>query len=192
MARKKASELTERQRRGRNNKSRGSSVERSLVRWLENHGIHARRVVMSGALKKFSKYFAGDMKNFRGDVIIDSHGEQVRVEVKSRKMLPRYVTRTYTNRKTGEVLTVPDKDVIKKTKDYYILSQDEFVALVKEKRLPRLSPGNILNMETDTELDKWFAQDSAEVVAMKEYGKRTWYFAVKLTAAKNKFKGEEL
>lgn len=170
MSKPKASELTPRQRIARNNKKRGSATERALVRFLNSYNIPAKRVVMSGALKKYVEQFAGLSDNLRGDVIIQQseRSKPIRIEVKSRQKLPAYVT----NIRRGKPWLV--KEI---THLCYILTADEFLKLCSENILPdnRLKIG----AEKCGALVKWFKQDDSGIVAMKEYGKQKWYFAVK-------------
>lgn len=172
MGKPRASELTPRQRIARNNKKRGSATERALVRLLTGRNIPARRVVMSGALKKYTEQLAGLEENFRGDVIIETKGKPIRVEVKSRQKLPAYVV----GMRRGKPWEV--KEV---THLCYILTAEEFFQLCSDNVLPedRLK----ISAEKCGALVKWFRQDDSEIVAMKEYGKQKWYFAVKFKTA---------
>lgn len=172
MTKPKASELTPRQRIARNNKKRGSSTERALVRFLTSHGIPAKRIVMSGALKKYVEQLAGIAENYRGDVIIETKSKPVRVEVKSRQKLPAYVT----NIRRGKPWIV--KEV---THLCYILTAEEFLKLCSDNILPAERPK--ISAEKCGALVKWFRQDESEIVAMKEYGKQKWYFAVMFKTA---------
>lgn len=173
MTRLKSSEMTETQKRGRNNKKRGASVERSLVKWLNTNRIPARRVVMSGALKFHAKDLAGDGDNYRGDVLIETNDKPVRFEVKSRKKLPSYVTGEF----RGKIKKVSEVEDL-----CYILNDEEFLCLCFDDVLP--NDGEKVKKSKCVTLDQWFEQDEAEVVAMKEFGKQKWYFAVKHSAVK--------
>lgn len=178
MPKPKASELTPKQKIARNNKKRGSATERALVRYLTEHNIPARRVVMSGALKKYTEQLAGLAENFRGDVVIETKSKPIRVEVKSRQKLPAYVVGI----RRGKPW--PVKEV---THLCYILTDEEFLKLCSDNVLPdeRLKIG----AEKCGALVKWFNQDESEIVAMKEYAKHKWYFAVKYKTA-NKIGGK--
>ena len=174
MPRPKASELTPRQRIARNNKKRGSATERACVRYLNEHNVPAKRVVMSGALKKYVDQFAGLADNLRGDVTIEQgkHSKPIRVEVKSRQKLPAYVVGVRRG-KPWEVKEV--------THLCYILTAEEFFRLCSDNVLPE----NRLKISSEKcgQLIKWFKQDESEIVAMKEYGKQKWYFAVMFKTA---------
>lgn len=78
MSRMKSSEMSPIQRRGRNSKHRGYTTEKQLERFLNDNGIPAERVRMSGALKDIG------VDKLRGDVLIECGKHSVRVEVKSR------------------------------------------------------------------------------------------------------------
>lgn len=178
--RKKASELTDAQRRGRNNKSRGSSTERALVKLLLSAGIEAKRVVLSGALKKYAKVLAGNADNYRGDIAMKIGNVNVRIEVKSRTSLPSYVTNVYIDRTTHEVKQrSPDECVVKIKGLCHILTWQQLQTFLHTGDLPE---GKTINKKCKV-LEDWFHEDDAQIVAMKEKGRRTWYFAVKLNAA---------
>ena len=150
------------QRRGRNNKHRGYTTEKQLEKFLNNNGIPAERVRMSGALKDIG------IEKLRGDVIIECGKHPIRVEVKSRQKLPAYVVGIRHNKQWN----------VKEIEHLcYILTEEEFVSLCKEGILPenRLK----INSARCSGLVKWFKQDDSEIVAMKEFGKRNFYFAVK-------------
>ena len=169
MSKKKASELTPIQRMGRQNKRRGYSTEVQLVNFLKKWGVFAKRVVMSGALKSVSK-------DLRGDVQIEYKNKNIRVEVKSRKSLPRYVTNLY--KRQGEVKKKPTTDRVIKVKGLcYILDQDQFLEYLHQNSLPKT--GITIDKSECNMLNEWFEQDDCQVVAMKEYNQRVWYFAVK-------------
>lgn len=70
--------MTPRQRMGRRNKRRGYTTEKQLERFLNENGIPAERVTMSGALKKVG------IDKLRGDVIMYCGETPIRIEVKSR------------------------------------------------------------------------------------------------------------
>lgn len=127
---------------------------------------------MSGALKKYTEQLAGLAENFRGDVIIETQNKPIRVEVKSRQKLPAYVVGMRHNKPWNV------KEI---THLCYLLTDEEFIGLCKENTLPedRLKIG----AEKCKGLIKWFNQDDSEIVAMKEYGKHKWYFAVKFKTA---------
>lgn len=173
MTRKKSSEMTESQKRGRNNKKRGYSSEVSLVKFLTDKGLPAKRVVMSGALKNYVESLPGLADIYRGDVILECGKRLIRVEVKSRKKLPAYVV----GRRNDKSWPVKEIDSL-----CYILTEDEFLGLCYKGSLPE--GGIKINPVRCKGLVDWFEQDESEIVAMKEFGKQTWYFAVKSTAAK--------
>jgi Holliday junction resolvase len=154
------------QRRGRNNKHRGYTTEKQLEKFLNDNGIPAKRVPLSGALK-----FVGERK-LRGDVTIECGKHPIRVEVKSRQKLPAYIVGVRHNKpwKVKEIEHL-----------CYILTEEEFLTLCKEGSLPenRLK----INSARCGGLVKWFKQDDSEIVAMKEFGKRSFYFAVKFKTA---------
>lgn len=170
MSKKKASELTPIQRMGRRNKHRGYSTEVQLVNFLKKWGVFAKRVAMSGALKNVG------VEQLRGDVHIEHEGKTIRVEVKSRKNLPRYVTNLY--KKDGEVKKRPTNERVIKVKGLcYILDQDQFLEYLHIGKLPKT--GVTIDKSECTMLQEWFEQDDCQVVAMKEYNQRVWYFAVR-------------
>lgn len=172
MTKIKSSEMSPIQRRGRNNKHRGYTTEKQLERFLNENGIPAERVTMSGALK-FVKH-----KDMHGDVNITCGKRLIRVEVKSRMKLPAYIVGVRHN-KPWRVKSIEHL--------CYILTQDEFISLCKEGILPE--GGTKINAARCNTLVKWFHQDESEIVAMKEFGKRQFYFAVKFKTA-NKIGGK--
>lgn len=172
MSRMKSSEMSPIQRRGRNSKHRGYTTEKQLERFLNNNGIPAERVRMSGALKDVG------IDKLRGDVLIECGKHSIRVEVKSRQKLPAYVVGMRHNKPWN----------VKEIEHLcYILTEDEFLDLCRENVLPenRLK----INSARCGGLVKWFKQDDSEIVAMKEFGKRQFYFAVKFKTA-NKIGGK--
>ena len=140
--------------------------------FLNNHNIPAKRIVMSGALKRYVEQLAGGAENYRGDVIIETNHKPIRIEVKSRQKLPAYVVGI----RHGKVWNV--KEV---THLCYLLTAEEFLQLCSDNILPeqRLA----VSAEKCGQLVKWFNQDESDIVAMKEYGKHKWYFAVKFKTA---------
>ena len=161
--------MSPKQLQGRRNKHRGYSTEVQLVNFLKKWGVFAKRVVMSGALKSVSK-------DLRGDVQIEYNDKNIRVEVKSRKSLPRYVTNLY--KKDGEVKKKPTAERITRIKGLcYILDQDQFLEYLHCDKLPKT--GKTIDKSECNMLKEWFEQDDCQVVAMKEYNQRVWYFAVK-------------
>ena len=126
---------------------------------------------MSGALK-FSKH-----KELHGDVNIRLGDKLVRVEVKSRQKLPSYVVGMRHNKPW------PVKNIEHLC---YILTDDEFLTMCIDGSLPMR--GLKISAARCKQLEDWFKQDEAEIVAMKEYGKRHFYFAVKYKTA-NKIRG---
>ena len=169
MSKKKISELTPIQRMGRRNKHRGYSTEVQLVNFLKKWGVFAKRIPMSGALKSVG------VEQLRGDVQIEHDGKTIRVEVKSRKNLPRYVTNLY--KRQGEVKKKPSIDRVIKVKGLcYILDQDQFLEYLHHGTLPKI--GVTIDKSECNMLKEWFGQDDCQVVAMKEYNQRVWYFAV--------------
>jgi len=170
MSRLKSSELTPIQRIGRRNKRRGYSTEVQLVNFLKRWGVFAKRVPMSGRLKEVG------VEQLRGDVQIELDDRTIRVEVKSRKSLPRYVTNLY--KQDGEVKKKPTKERVIKVKGLcHILDQDQFLEYLHCGTLPKTGV-SIDKSECNT-LKEWFEQDDCTVVAMKEYNQRVWYFAIK-------------
>ena len=162
--------MTDRQKRGRNNKHRGYTTEKSLENFLNKCGIPAKRVVMSGELGKFSE-------DFRGDVQIQYNNKTIRIEVKSRQVLPRYITNVFKNHKTHQIEEKNEEEKIIKVNGLcYILDQNQFIEYLKTGVLPK--KGATINKSECNVLCKWFKQDDCQVVAMKEFNKRKWYFAV--------------
>lgn len=160
------------QRRGRNNKHRGYTTEKQLERFLNNNGIPAERVVLSGG-SKCSKY-----PEDHGDVNIELGDKLIRVEVKSRQKLPAYVVGMRHN-KPWRVKEIEHL--------CYILTEEEFLTLCIDGSLPQI--GIKINAARCGTLVNWFKQDDSDIVAMKEFGKRHFYFAVKFKAA-NKIGGK--
>lgn len=162
MARIKSSEMTQIQRRGRNNKHRGYTTEKQLEKFLQSNGIPAERVRMSGALKDIG------IEKLRGDVLISLGNTSIRVEVKSRQKLPAYVV----NIRHGKPWVVKEIEHL-----CYILTENEFLTMCIDGSLPLCTPR--ISAAKCKQLEDWFKQDEADIVAMKEYGKRHFYFAVK-------------
>ena len=101
---------------------------------------------MSGALKSVSK-------DLRGDVRIEHNDKVIRVEVKSRKSLPRYVTNLY--KRQGEVKKKPTTDRVIKVKGLcYILDQDQFLEYLHQGSLPKT--GVTINKSECNMLKEWF------------------------------------
>ena len=172
MSRLPTSKMTEAQKRGRNSKHRGYTTEKQLEKFLNDNGIPAERVRMSGALKDIG------VDKLRGDVLIQCGKHPIRVEVKSRQKLPAYVV-GFRHNKPWNVKEIEGL--------CYILTEDEFLTLCRDGTLPdnRLK----INSARCGGLVKWFKQDDSEIVAMKEFGKRHFYFAVKYKTA-NKIGGK--
>ena len=172
MSRLPTSKMTEAQKRGRNSKHRGYTTEKQLEKFLNDNGIPAERVRMSGALKDIG------VDKLRGDVLIQCGKHPIRVEVKSRQKLPAYVV-GFRHNKPWNVKEIENL--------CYILTEDEFLTLCRDGALPenRLK----INSARCGGLVKWFKQDDSEIVAMKEFGKRHFYFAVKYKTA-NKIGGK--
>ena len=165
------------QLQGRRNKRRGYTTEKQLEKFLNTWGIPAERVTMSGALKRVRH------DDLRGDVNIKLGDKLIRVEVKSRVKLPRYVTNLSKDRDTHEVKKLPREERVIKVQDLcYILDQDQFLELLHVGTLPR--KGVTIGASKCSALVDWFKQDDSQIVAMKEFGKRTWYFAVHVKAIK--------
>lgn len=163
--------MTPRQRMGRRNKHRGYTTEKQLERLLNNNGIPAERVRMSGALKDIG------VDKLRGDVLIECGKKPIRVEVKSRQKLPSYVVGMRHNKPWN----------VKEIEHLcFILKEDEFLTLCIDGSLPQ--SGLTINAARCKQLVDWFKQDDSEIVAMKEYGGRHFYFAVKFKTA-NKIGG---
>ncbi len=165
MTRDKSSELNAKKKQGIQNKRRGYTTEKQLERFLNNNGIPSKRVRLSGRMKYLK------VEELRGDVNIQLADSLIHVEVKSRKKLPAYVTGI----KKSMPYNVKEIDSL-----CYILTEKEFLDLVKNGSLP--SNGLKIKITRCKQLADWFKQDNAEIVAMKEYGKRTWYFAVHIRA----------
>ena len=166
MSKMKSSEMTPKQRMGRNSKHRGYTTEKQLERFLNENGIPSERVRMSGALKDIG------VDKLRGDVLIHCGKKNIRVEVKSRQKLPTYVVGMRHN-KPWHVKNIEHL--------CHILTQEEFISLCKEGVLPE--GGIKISAARCVTLVKWFNQDESDIVAMKEYGKGEFYFAVKYKAA---------
>ena len=143
------------QRRGRNNKHRGYTTEKQLERLLNENGIPSKRVPASGRFKNTG------VEKLRGDVLITCGKSLIRVEVKSRQKLPAYITGIRNNKPWN---------VKKIERLCHILTQDEFIALCKVGTLPK--EGIKINSNRCGGLTKWFEQDDAEIVAMKEFNKK--------------------
>ena len=127
---------------------------------------------MSGAVGKRLQE-----ERMQGDVNIKLGDKLIRVEVKSRQQLPRYVTNLSKDRETHEVKKLPREERVIKVQDLcYILDQDQFLELLHVGTLPRT--GVTIGASKCSALEEWFNQDDSQIVAMKEFGKRTWYFAV--------------
>ena len=140
--------------------------------FLNKHNIPAKRIVMSGALKKYVSQLAGGAENYRGDVVIETGGKPIRIEVKSRQKLPAYVVGVRHGKpwKINEI-----------THMCYLLTANEFLQLCSDNVLPEQRQA--INAERCKALINWFKQDESDIVAMKEYGKQKWYFAVKFKTA---------
>ena len=163
--------MTPIQRRGRNNKHRGYTTEKQLERFLNKNGIPAERVTMSGALKNIG------VEKLRGDVIMYCEKTPIRIEVKSRQKLPSYVVGVRHN-KPWNVKNIEHL--------CYILTDDEFLTLLIDGSLPLC--GLKISVAKCVQLENWFKQDDSEIVAMKEYGKKKFYFAIKYKTA-NRIRG---
>lgn len=114
---------------------------------------------------------------YHGDVNIELGDKLVRVEVKSRQKLPAYVVGMWHNKPW------PVKNIEHLC---YILTDDEFLTMLIDGSLPM--SGLRISAARCKQLEDWFKQDEAEIVAMKEYGKRHFYFAVKYKTA-NRIRG---
>ena len=163
--------MTPIQRMGRRNKRRGYTTEKELERFLNENGIPAERVSMSGRMK-FLK-----IDKLKGDVNIKLGEKLIRVEVKSRQKLPAYVV----GMSHGKPWIVKEIEHL-----CYILTDDEFLTMCIDGSLPMYMPR--INSARCKQLEDWFKQDEADIVAMKEYGKRHFYFAVKHKTV-NKIRG---
>lgn len=172
MSRLPTSKMNEEQKRGRRNKHRGYTTEKQLEKFLNDNRISAERVYMSGALRR-----AGFGDKAQGDVNIKCGEHLIRVEVKSRKKLPRYVTNLFVNRKTHQTEKKPPEERVVKIHGLCaILDQEQFLKYIHTGDLPEI--GIEIFGEECKSLREWFKQDDSQIVAMKEFGKRTWYFAV--------------
>ena len=163
--------MTPIQRMGRRNKRRGYTTEKELERFLNSNGIPADRVSMSGRMK-FLK-----IDKLKGDVNIKLGDKLVRIEVKSRQKLPAYVV----GMRHGKPWIVKEIEHL-----CYILTEEEFLTMCIDGSLPLRTPH--INSARCKQLVDWFKQDDADIVAMKEYGKRRFYFAVKHKTV-NKMRG---
>lgn len=166
MARIKSEFLTQKQLQGRRSKHRGYTTEKQLEKFLNENNIPSERVRMSGALKSIG------VDKLRGDVLMKCGKKDIRIEVKSRQKLPAYVIGVRHN-KPWRVKNIEHL--------CYILTQDEFLTLCREGTLPQ--DGIKINATRCGGLVKWFNQDDSEIVAMKEFNKRQFYFAVKYKTA---------
>ena len=162
MGRMKSSEMSPIQRRGRNSKKRGYTTEKQLEKFLLSNGIPAERVMLSGALKETN------YDGLRGDVNIKLGDKLVRVEVKSRQKLPAYVV----GMRHGKPWVVKEIEHL-----CYLLTEEEFLTMCIDGSLPLHTPR--ISSARCKQLENWFKQDDADIVAMKEYGKKHFYFAVK-------------
>lgn len=171
MSKMKTSDMSPKQRMGRRNKHRGYTTEKQLERFLNSNNIPSERVRMSGALKDIG------IDKLRGDVLIKYGKKDIRVEVKSRQKLPAYVVGMRHNKpwKVKEIEHL-----------CYILTEDEFLTLCVDGSLPQ--DGLRISAARCQQLVNWFKQDDSEIVAMKEYGGRHFFFAVKFKTA-NKIGG---
>jgi hypothetical protein len=169
MARLKSSEMTEAGRRGRNSKSRGHAAERALAKTLaDKFGMSVKRVARSGALKAQAEQMAGSADQYRGDLILTCGKQNFRIEVKTRTSLPKYISES-----------IDQNDNIVSLGGFcWLLSIENFVSMWRfgEEFSGGKTDKDKLKCEV---LRKWFSQDSSDIVAMRETGKRTWYFAVK-------------
>lgn len=172
MVKIKTSEMNSKQKQGRQNKNRGYATEKQLVNFLNTNGILAERVILSGRMKHLKS------EKLKGDVNIRAECGLVHVEVKSRQKLPAYVTGIRNNMRYN----------VKEVENLcFILTDKEFLDLCKNNTLP--TGGLIINIAKCKQLLHWFQQDNADIIAMKEYGKRTWYFAIHVKSI-NKIGGE--
>ena len=154
--------MTPKEKMGRTSKQRGASAERSLAKLLsEEFYLDVKRVASSGALKFCAKKLAGEADNYRGDLQLVLNGEIYRIEVKTRTSLPQYVT----------------KHVGENIRNFCsIMSLTGFLNLVIDGVIPQ----SLVDCDIEAkELHKWFEQDDSHIVAMKEKGRRVWYFAVR-------------
>ena len=166
--------MTEKQRTSRNNKLRGKSAERALAKLMNEKGIPVKRTALSGALKKYVENLPGTSDLYRGDIILPLGKCSIRIEVKTRQSLPKYVTNFNRN---GKIKS--KKEQVKKIKNLcVILNLQEFISLLQEGKLPDY--GIEIDSKRCKGLIHWFNQDESQIVAMKEYGQRTWYFAIKV------------
>ena len=127
---------------------------------------------MSGALKDIG------VDKLRGDVLMQCGKHSIRIEVKSRQKLPAYVVGMRHN-KPWRVKEIEHL--------CYILTEEEFLTLCIDGSLPQI--GIKINAARCGTLVNWFKQDDSDIVAMKEFGKRHFYFAVKFKTA-NKIGGK--
>lgn len=169
----KNSEMTPLQKMGRNSKRRGADGEKALVKLLTKFNVPCKRVAASGALKENASFYVGKKENYQSDVQIIGTKTTIRVEVKTRKVLPAYVTK-------GNVPLVEGY--------CYLMNLDKFLKLLSTANYSyEKTTSKIITTARTKEVVRWFKQDEADIVAMRETGKRTWYFAVRLNSL-NKIK----
>jgi hypothetical protein len=101
-------------------------------------------------------------------VNIELGDKLVRVEVKSRQKLPAYVVGI----RHGKPWVVKEIEHL-----CYLLTEEEFLTMCIDGSLPLHTPR--ISSARCKQLENWFKQDDADIVAMKEYGKKHFYFAVK-------------
>ena len=172
MSRLRSSELSPIQKMGRRNKQRGYEIEKQLEKFLNQQGIPAKRVPASGRFKKVG------VDRLRGDVQLEYSHKTLRVEVKSRKKLPRYITNLFINRTTHQTEKKPPEERVVKIHGLCaILDQDQFLKYIYTGDLPEI--GVEIFGEECKSLRDWFEQDDCPIVAMKEFRGTEWFFAVK-------------
>ena len=173
MVRPKASELTEAGRRGRNSKARGHAAERALAKLLtEQYGLPVKRVARSGALKAQADQMAGKAEQYRGDLLLEWNGKPLRIEVKTRAVLPAYIR---------------DKNIYLIDGLCWFFGIDNFINLYKfgvSYGLASVNKENCTSVDHCKVLQAWFKQDNADIVAVRQTGHREWRFAVKLNVVK--------
>lgn len=103
----------------------------------------------------------GQSDNYRGDLQLDG---KVRIEVKTRVKLPKYIK----------------DDGIGRIYEYcYLYTLPQFIALLTKGSLVDETRYKTITTKGCKGLINWFDQDDSDIVAMKETGRSTWYFAVK-------------
>jgi hypothetical protein len=171
MPKPRANELSEAGRRGRNSKARGHNAERTLAKLLSNNfGLPVKRIARSGALKAQAEQMAGTESQYRGDLMLEFGKEGIRIEVKTRSKLPKYVT------EVDNILE--DYHAIRVNPLFDVMTLDNFVYHLKHKGVVPTLEGKTIKRTKSVE--DWFKQDDSDIVMMKQTGRSKWYVAVKV------------